>query len=67
MFLDGQLRALAQARRSIALRGELSRRLMGLETALAQAVVRRRLRDLTLGLGLAKWLLGLFGGRGLRR
>ena len=63
MFLDRELRALADARRSIALRGELSRRLARLETALAQATARRSLADLTMGFGLAKWLVGRIGGR----
>jgi len=63
MFLDGQLRALAEARRSVVLRGELSRRLVRLETALAQAAARRGLADLTLGFGLAKWIIGRLGRR----
>ena len=63
MFLDGQLRALAEAWRGIALRGELSRRLARLETALALTLARRKLADLTLGFGLAKWLVGRLGRR----
>lgn len=63
MFLDGQLRALAEARRGIALRGELSRRLAHLETHLARASLRRSLADLTLGLGVARWILARLGGR----
>ena len=63
MFLDGQLRALAEARRRIALRGELCRRLARLETALVQASARRSLADLTRGFGVAKWLMEWIGGR----
>jgi len=63
MFLDGQLRALAQAKRSIALRGDIARRLVRLETHLARASLERRLADLTMGLGLAKWIMARLGGR----
>ena len=63
MFLDGQLRALAEDRRNIVLRGEISRRLVRLETALALATARRSLADLTMGFGLAKWIIGRLGRR----
>jgi hypothetical protein len=63
MFLDAQLRELAEKRRAIALRGDLSRRLLGLEAGLGRAALRRSLADLTLGLGIARWFLGRITGR----
>lgn len=63
MFLDGQLRVLADKRRGIALRGELSRRLMRLEVALGREAVSRSLGNLTLGLGIARWFVARIRGR----
>ncbi|KHK00572.1 hypothetical protein [Desulfovibrio sp. TomC] len=63
MFLDGQLRALADKRRAIALRGELSRRLARLEASLGRAAFSRSLNNLTLGLGIARWFVARIRGR----
>ena len=63
MFLDRQLRSLADKRRAIALRGELSRRLMRLEGGLGRAAVSRSLANLTLGLGIARWFVARISGR----
>ena len=63
MFLDRQLRTLAETRRTLALREALSRRLLGLVAGLARDQLRRSLADLTLGLRVARWLAARLTGR----
>jgi hypothetical protein len=63
MFLDGQLRALELDRQRLALRGELTRQLMRLEVGLARATAKGSLTELTMGMTLAKRILGFLRGR----
>lgn len=59
MFLDGQLRRLAQEKRRLVLRGELQRRMLGLEWSLAKAAVHRRWEGFFDGLDIAGRLVRL--------
>ncbi|EFL50199.1 conserved hypothetical protein [Solidesulfovibrio fructosivorans JJ]] len=63
MFLDGELRKLEAEKRRLALRGDINRRLLGLEWGLAGASLRRGFSDLTAGMRLARRLLSFLGGR----
>ncbi|MEA4858264.1 MAG: hypothetical protein AAGU21_05365 [Solidesulfovibrio sp.] len=57
MFLDGQLRRIAEEKRRLVMRGELERRLLRLEWGLAGTAARRSWAGLFDGLDVAGRLL----------
>lgn len=59
MFLDGQLRKIAEEKQRLTLRGELERRLFRLEWGLARTTLRRQWTGLFDGLEVAGRLLRL--------
>lgn len=59
MFLDGQLRKIAEEKQRLALRGELERRLLRLEWGLAGTSLHRQWSGLFNGIHVAGRLLRL--------